>query len=356
MLAAIFPFDTSKTEFKAFLLYTLFVAYGSTYPFDFRPEQAASTGLWAVLSYKNVISIGDVAANLVLFMPFGFLGVRAMKSPFRHVYYMIWITLCSLLFSYLLQYLQIFIPDRVPSSLDVILNTAGGLAAGVFSVVNRFRFFGGKRGLELWKSVPLLLAGLWPAGRLAPFLPSPDLGYIKDALKPLLLHPHLSVFDTLLHLAGWSVFGHMVSTHTGRPLKPRLMLLTVLAVFCGQVAVVERVLTLSDVVGGLAGVLMWIKLRRSRRPAHILLILIVAVVSIRGLLPFEVVAEGRNEFHWLPLYGFLAGDRLINVCVLFEKMFLYGSLIWLLEEAGESWWRAVFLCLAWLGSIEFAQL
>jgi hypothetical protein len=238
----------------------------------------------------------------------------------------------------------------------VILNTAGCTSAAVFGVVNRFRFFGGKRGVELWKSVPLLLAGLWLAGRLAPFLPSPDLGYIKDSLKPLLLHPHLSVFGALLHLAGWNTFGHMVSTHTGRPIKPGVMLLAVLGVFCGQVVIVKRVLTLSDVVGGLAGVLMWTRLRRSRRPAHILLALIVAVISVRGLLPFDLAVEGRNEFYWLPFYGFLAGDRLINICVLFEKMFLYGSLIWLLEEAGESWTRAVFLCLAWLGSIEFAQL
>jgi hypothetical protein len=63
----------------------------------------------------------------------------------------------------------------------------------------------------------------------------------------------------------------------------------------------------------------------------------VLAVAIQALEPFTFSATAR-DFAWIPFRGFLTGLLETNVMSLFEKAFLYGSLLWLLTRAG---WQLV---------------
>ncbi len=357
MLHKISPFQPSKTEFKFFILYTLLIIYGSLYPFHFRPQTLFQDLHRHILVIQS-LDLGDMGINLVLFMPFGFLGVRSMRSPFRPLAYCFIVTLLSIIPAFGLQYLQIMIPGRVPCLMDIFLNILGCALAAYLGAAHRFRFFWGKRGVEHWKSAPLLLALCWPAFLLAPFVPSLDVGIIKNSLKPLLLHPEFTYLSAMLHLTGWTVFAQVLSEHIDKHLRTRQLTLIMLAACCAQVPIVDNAITLPHVSGALGALLLWRLLRQGSEQARIKLLfgLLLFTVSLRGLAPFELSQTADMDFHWLPFFGFLDGSRLVNVHMLFLKMFCYGSIIWLLERAGASSGKAALLCLVWIALIEVAQL
>ncbi|MEE9170869.1 MAG: VanZ family protein [bacterium] len=78
-------------------------------------------------------SLADGLRNVLLFFPLGFfctlLGVSRRWSFFAIA---IWIGLTSLILSYWIELIQIFLPGRFPSIIDVFSNTVGGLVG--FSV------------------------------------------------------------------------------------------------------------------------------------------------------------------------------------------------------------------------------
>ena len=357
MLHRILPFQPSKTEFKLFILYTLLVIYGSLYPFNFQP-QALFRDLTPHILEIHLRNLGDMGMNLALLMPFGFLGVRGMRSPFRADYYTFIVILCCLPLSFGLQFLQIMIPSRVPSLLDSLLNVLGCALAAYIGTVHRLRFFWGKRGLEHWKSIPLFLALCWLGYLLAPFVPSLDFGIIKDSLKPLLLRPEFVFLPLLLHLTGWTLFAYTLSEHMDRSLKLWQLALLMFGASCAQIPIVGNAITLSQLIGILGALVLWplLRHRSDQAQTQVLFAMLLLTVSLRGLAPFEFSQSLHINFHWLPFFGFLEGSRLIDLHMVFLKVFFYGLTIFFLERAGASSRKAVLFCLVWISLIEIAQL
>lgn len=180
-----------------------------------------------------------------------------MRSPSKPISHTLIITISGLLFSFLLQSLQIFLPSRVPTLADVILNCVGSFTGSLIGVVPRFRYFGGQRGQELWMSAPLLLVGCWMACRLVPFVPSIDWGGIKHGLKPLLLHPVFSFVNIFRNFVAWSVVAHLCSSSRARPLPIGYFAVMILGVFGAQVLIVNRVVTLPNVLGAFTALIVW---------------------------------------------------------------------------------------------------
>jgi VanZ family protein len=170
------------------------------------------------------------------------------------------------------------------------------------------------------------------------------------------LHPELSILNICIHLAGWSAFAKVVSNHAERIIKTRYLGLSMAAAICGQVLIEERSIILAQVLGSIGALFLWALIRRRRSLARILFMLLVLLITYRGLAPFELNQAGPQDFHWLPLFGFMAGSRLINVLMIFQKTFLYGCVIWFLEQAGASIKMASLFCLVWISLIEVAQL
>jgi hypothetical protein len=71
----------------------------------------------------------------------------------------------------------------------------------------------------------------------------------------------------------------------------------------------------------------------SRQKAVWLFALLGVTVLIGRLQPFEFAPMPR-DFEWMPFLSLMRGSLAVNVMSLFEKSFLYGSLIYLFIEAG----------------------
>jgi hypothetical protein len=65
----------------------------------------------------------------------------------------------------------------------------------------------------------------------------------------------------------------------------------------------------------------------------IVALLLIGVVVIQSLAPFQFQAYAR-PFGWIPFLSFMRGSMEVNALSMFEKVFTYGSLLWLLTGAG----------------------
>jgi VanZ family protein len=129
---------------------TLFIVYGGAIPFRFTTEVGVvSANLRRVTPNPLVspdtgrrISIPDVVQNVLLYVPFGFLGVatigRERQTTSRAI--LLVIALAALL-STAVEILQLFTTDRTTSVADVLANALGALAgaAAAPAVLARWR-------------------------------------------------------------------------------------------------------------------------------------------------------------------------------------------------------------------------
>jgi glycopeptide antibiotics resistance protein len=195
------PRPRKSTARLLWALFSLFVIYGTTFPFDFSWDlesflRAARRINWRPLggTADNVV-ISDIVQNIMLFLPFGFLGYFSLvhkSSRWRKAV----IVLLGGTLSACVEFLQIFSPVRYPALSDVIFNTAGsaaGLAAamalkrtvlGFKNLPVARRFLDAPSAFPAFIFLALLAAGAWE-----PFNFSLDYGIVVDHLKPLLRHP-----------------------------------------------------------------------------------------------------------------------------------------------------------------------
>jgi len=90
-------------------------------------------GIWA----PTLVSIGDVARNLLLYVPFGAFGVLSWQAPRPWWRGALKISLIAVLFSSVNEALQLYTIDRVASLTD-IMSAAIGACAGA-AAMSRWR-------------------------------------------------------------------------------------------------------------------------------------------------------------------------------------------------------------------------
>lgn len=171
------------------LLFALLVVYASLYPFDGWRWSGGS--VWAFLRapLPRYWTRFDVLANLVGYVPLGFLlALGLLRSGWGR-----WAWLFAVLFpatlSLLLEALQNFLPMRVPSNLDLGLNAAGALLGvclawvlerlGVMRRWTQFRL----HWFEPQAHGSLVLLALWPFALLYPVSVPFGLGQVWSRLE-----------------------------------------------------------------------------------------------------------------------------------------------------------------------------
>ncbi len=333
------------------------IAYGSLYPFDFRfGELDGSTFDTFLRSWRAQSGRGDLLGNVILFVPFGLIGTITTKDWRQAFWRAILVFLVAAIFAVGLQFAQLYLPSRTAALNDVfwnLLGTAVGCLGGF--VLSKYvrRWLREGQGLQL---VPVVLLGCWAALRLNPFVPSIDFQAIKNSLKPLLLHPEISLVGVVVNAASWLVAAFMLQQlgmKHSRGLKLGLIMLATLAL---EILIVDNVVTVSNVLGAaVAWTLAWIVLARSNRDSAVLAGTLVVALLVQGLEPFVLRPETAT-LAWIPFSDFLNGAMHHNTLVIVEKTFLYGSLIYLLRATGLSWFRCTMITAAMLTCIEVAQM
>ncbi|MEJ8845705.1 VanZ family protein [Variovorax rhizosphaerae] len=174
------------------LAYAALIVYASLYPFaDWRDQGIAP---WAYLAspWPKYWTGFDLAVNVAGYIPFGFLaGVTVLRTNagLAAPGAVLRATLAGMAISFAMETLQSYLPDRVPSNVDLSLNSAGALTGAVLAaglerlgVIAHWHAARSKWFVEEPRGALVLIA-LWPIALLFPAAVTFGLGQVFERLE-----------------------------------------------------------------------------------------------------------------------------------------------------------------------------
>lgn len=156
------------------LLLTALIGYASLYPFDGWRMPGAEPWAFITAPLPRYWSRFDVYSNLLGYVPLGFLTVLvAVRGHATRLGWWVALLAPSLL-SLAMEFVQVYLPARVPSNVDWALNSAGGaVGAGLAVWLARTGWLARWQRLRGHWFEPdahsaLILLALWPVALLYP--------------------------------------------------------------------------------------------------------------------------------------------------------------------------------------------
>ena len=302
-----------KTRLQGFIvLYALFLAVGSLYPFSGWTPLADWSAAFLSAPWPRFITRTDLATNLLVYVPLGYALARWYAQPGHGARGVMAGAFSGLTLSLLLESGQQLLPGRIASNLDMLVNGLGALT-GALLALHHGRWLRAGRALLRWRhgwflaglpaNIGLALLLLWFLTQFA-LLPFPGLGWLDLHLRPIDTPPggldqiNLRwVAAAFLEMATLGVFAANL-LRPGRYVSA-MLLLVVLAFVMKLLA--ATILLKLKVVGGvlsletLAAFLLafWFLLNPlvSRRRRHVAPLLLLSIVLIRLVL---------SGFQWWP--------------------------------------------------------
>lgn len=285
--------------------YTLLVLYGSL-----SGGQVSGNGLrdihdLGLLSWPRYTPKTDIVANLLVYLPIGFLAFKlaALRFP------LLIAALVALGFgsglSILLEGLQSLMPGRVSSILDLILNvlstllgTTLGLATrrgtGVYDFINRFASerFGSGAINELGMTVLLL----WLISQLFPFMPVLSLEQLAASVAPfaeaLQSQQFTRVYMIPVYALDIIILGCVIQAVQYQHSRLFLLSLLIAIALGAKILIVRNQLSPEALLGAVLGIILVYLFDRRR--------LLLPVTGIIGLTMSVVIdkTSGLSGFSW----------------------------------------------------------
>ena len=181
------------TAWPLALVYAALIVFASLFPFDGWRAQGISPVVFLVARIPPPYWTGfDITINVIGYAPLGFLLALALLRTGWPRSAVPVAALAGGLLSLCMEFLQIYLPQRVPSNLDLVLNAAGALiGALVAALLERLG------ALYRWSQmrnrwfVPeargaLVLLALWPWALLFPAAEPFGLGQVLERLEAAL--------------------------------------------------------------------------------------------------------------------------------------------------------------------------
>jgi VanZ family protein len=252
---------------------------------------------------------------------------------------------------------QYYDPGRVPSAGDIYTN-AGGTALGAIAGL----IFAHDIRLNAVREIrarpfPALLLVSWLGYRLYPYVPAISLHKYWDALRPLVLNPHVGRYDCFRYTVMWLTIAALIETIARQRRSRRLLPLLAVCVVIAKIAIISQELNPNEIVGILAGFTVWLVIigRPIRVRATLVVFPLLFYVVLWRLEPFHFGSVARS-FGWMPFYSLLNGSLAVNTESYLEKVFYYGSIIWFMAEAGLAIWIAGLTVAAVLFATSVAEI
>jgi VanZ family protein len=341
-----------------FIASFVLVIYGTLFPFSFQAD--AHTG-GIVAAFINSASVrpsgGDLISNIVLFLPFGFLGMQALPERIPKLVRYALVFGLGTATSLGIEISQYYTTMRTTSVYDLGLNAISVLIGAVAGGANWQRFVSGGAtyGIRPRSIYPLAAVAAWAGYRLFPYVPTIDFQHVKDAIKPLLAITSVPITDVVRHFG--MVLGLALLLQA--IFSPRSAILALILMALGVIAakpfIVTTVISPAEVVGTVAALAIWLAvLSQANSRTMIVVVIFAAALAVQGLAPFELSTETEN-FSFVPFSGFEQGSMAVNLQSFFEKVFLYGTFIWLIVQAGGSTKLSLTLVVIFATTIEIAQ-
>jgi len=312
------------------LIVIALIVCGSLFPWHFAAAQANP---WLILMQSwrrewNAFTMTDAFLNVVVYVPLGALSFLYSARRHSRPAAAAAAILTGLLLSLGMELLQVFVPERTSSLLDVACNVTGASLGALAA----WRLEGlGSRSAQP-ALAPVLLLVCWACYHLYPFIPSIHFERMRIELM-MWLHPSsFSFIDVWGYAAEWVALGIAVQHLFGRR-GLRWLPVALAFHFAVRPFIPARPLVLEEALGVILAVLLWITLPEPVRSSPGLLI---SAVLLRGwaLLPWPVVPPA---FSWVPFQALIASTRVGAVFGLSRVMFDYVAILWLWRNRGMSY-------------------
>lgn len=221
--------------------YALLVVYASLHPFSGWRDPGVGMLEWLTAAAPRYITGFDVGANIVGYMPLGFLAVLALYPKVRRSLALALAVASAFALSFALESLQMYLPSRIASNVDLAANTAGGLLGALLGMAGT-RVLVREHGLHRLRDrtfragsaidFGLVLLGLWMFSQLNPETLLYGNGDLRDLFQlPDGLHRPAEVFirfEAAVAAANVVALGLLITTLVERGQPARLVLVTVL--------------------------------------------------------------------------------------------------------------------------------
>lgn len=137
-----FVSNRTRTHLTLYLAgsYTLLIIYASLYPLAGWHDSGGDPFGFLGAAWPRYYTVFDLAINIAAYLPFGFLCAAALCRALLPLPAWLLTVLLGAALSMGMELLQNYLPNRVPSNLDLACNTAGTLLGG---------WLGARRGLDL---------------------------------------------------------------------------------------------------------------------------------------------------------------------------------------------------------------
>ena len=226
---------------QMFVAYALLVVYASLHPFSGWRDPGVGSLVWLSAAMPRYITAFDIGANVVGYVPLGFLAILALYPSAQRVAAVAIAAGGAFLLSAALESLQIYLPSRIASNIDLASNTFGGLLGALLGVAAT-RLLVREHGLHRLRDrtfrpggaidFGLLLLGLWLFSQLNPESLLYGNGDLRDLFQlPDGRHYPAEVFirfEAAVVAANTLAIGLLTATLVERGRPARLVLLLLL--------------------------------------------------------------------------------------------------------------------------------
>ena len=330
------------------LIFAFFIVYGTVIPFNFISiKETFLSNINKIEWIGSSFRIPDVMQNVLLFVPFGFLGFFSIKQV--RLTRILIVTLLGVTLSLTVETLQLFTIDRTTAVSDLLCNTLGSFLGALIastlsdSISNAFTLPLVQRRIHTRFFFPFLVSFIIIIlGSLHPFDFTLDLGFFVSKLRSLLNNPfdlnpvlkdemvaflRFFIFSFLCTLTLWE-WNHRYHVAKGVVFS---CLLGLFLEAC-QIVILSRMPGVQDAIvvisGSLCGGLFyeyWPWLFSRNKWAILVIITTWLAAMVQSLSPFRytIIARGMNWFPFLPYYertSFIALANFLESALIYYPM------------------------------------
>ncbi len=307
------------------------IVYGSLFPFVFYDRGNLGAAVRYLLSTPaGWTDRGDVLSNILLYLPLGLFGARALEK-FSAGSRILIMTVVGAALSVGIELTQFFDLSRASELSDVTANLTGAVIGGLAEIATRAH----PRGIE-WRPFAILLIASQLGAWLYPYVPSFNSHAFRSALDGATVDALGIYKQTVFWLAVAMILEEVLGAARAKVALPAMAVF----VTVGRLAIPGAAPSGGALVGtALAILVWWLVLSKMRFRAPMVAMLFAGFVIVDALRPFTFLPSPR-PFGWAPFESFIEGARGHASQVFMEKTFIYGSLLWLFARSGLRWMPA----------------
>jgi len=381
---------SSRSALWLWLFFSLFIVYGTTIPFHFTSDPVFVRMKLARVTLNPLVSpdtggrvsITDTTQNILLFLPFGVLGVVTLRNRVPSLVGRVaLVTGCGAVLSGFVETLQLFTTDRTTSVADFVTNSTGAAIGGLGGdavaavFVTAIRRLVGRGVARPRVFYPLIVATIVLAvAAWEPFDVSIAVSGVSEKVHELARDPwqFTVVTDEGVEILRYFLFGLAVTTwlhQLGVSAAWGIAALVGITVGFGlegsQIVIGSRMPGLEDALvhsaGAVAGAFMGRSIRLERLGIAAAAAVVIATAlgaACQELSPFQIASTPR-PFVWFPFINYYERTTFETVSHAIELLLMYFPLGFVITLCSRSRRRAyvvsAVLAFAIAAPLEYAQ-